>query len=125
MLKRSLPAVVLGAALALGFAAPTIPGAQAQDIQVGEYASLTGSEATFGINSDNGVQLAAEEINNSGGVLGRKIKLVVEDDQSKPSQASSAVEKLIASDKAVAVIGEIATRARWRPRRFVRRPKSR
>ena len=82
---------------------------RAQDIPVGEYASLTGSEATFGINSDNGVQLAAEEINNAGGVLGRKIKLVVEDDQSKPGQPSSAVKKLIDSDKVVAVIGEIAS----------------
>ncbi len=82
---------------------------QAQDIAVGEYASLTGSEATFGINSDNGVQLAAEEINNAGGVLGRKIKLIVEDDQSKPGQPSSAVKKLIANDKVVAVIGEIAS----------------
>ena len=82
---------------------------QAQDIPVGEYASLTGSEATFGINSDNGVQLAAEEINSAGGVLGRKIKLVVEDDQSKPGQPSSAVKKLIDSDKVVAVLGEIAS----------------
>ncbi len=82
---------------------------RAQDIPVGEYASLTGSEATFGINSDNGVQLAAEEINNAGGVLGRKIKLIVEDDQSKPGQPSSAVKKLIANDKVVAVIGEIAS----------------
>ena len=83
--------------------------AQAQDIPVGEYASLTGSEATFGINSDNGVQLAAEEINGAGGVLGRKIKIIVEDDQSKPGQPSSAVKKLIDSDKVVAVIGEIAS----------------
>ena len=82
---------------------------QAQDIPVGEYASLTGSEATFGINSDNGVQLAAEEINGAGGVLGRKVKLIVEDDQSKPGQPSSAVKKLIANDKVVAVIGEIAS----------------
>ncbi len=84
-------------------------GARAQDIPVGEYASLTGSEATFGINSDNGVQLAAEEINNAGGVLGRKVKLIVEDDQSKPGQPSSAVKKLIDSDKVVAVLGEIAS----------------
>ena len=86
-----------------------LASSQAQDIAVGEYASLTGSEATFGINSDNGVQLAAEEINNAGGVLGRKIKLVVEDDQSKPGQPSSAVKKLIDNDKVVAVIGEIAS----------------
>ena len=82
---------------------------RAQDIVVGEFASLTGSEATFGINSSNGVELAKEEVNNAGGVLGRKIRIVVEDDQSKPGQPSAAVKKLIASDKAVAIIGEIAS----------------
>ena len=81
----------------------------AQDIAVGEFASLTGSEATFGINSDNGVQLAADEINATGGLLGKKVKLIVEDDQSKAGQPSSAVKKLIASDRVVAVIGEIAS----------------
>lgn len=82
---------------------------RAQDIVVGEFASLTGSEATFGINSSNGIELAKQEINNSGGVLGRKIKIIVEDDQSKPGQPSSAVKKLIASDKSIAILGEIAS----------------
>src|SRR5437868_12459625 len=82
---------------------------RAQDIVVGEFASLTGGEATFGINSSNGVELAKEEVNNAGGVLGRKIRIVVEDDQSKPGQPSAAVKKLIASDKAMAIIGEIAS----------------
>jgi branched-chain amino acid transport system substrate-binding protein len=90
----------------LGFAAPAF----AQDIVVGEFASLTGSEATFGINSSNGVELAKEEINSAGGVLaGKKIKIIVEDDQSKPGQPSAAVKKLVASDKAVAIVGEIAS----------------
>src|SRR5438034_5082092 len=85
-------------------------GLHAQDIVVGEFASLTGSEATFGVNSSNGVELAKEEINNAGGVLGgRKIKIIIEDDQSKPGQPSAAVKKLIASDKAVAIVGEIAS----------------
>ncbi len=106
-----MPKPFLLSLLASAAAILSVPSApvRAQDIPVGEYASLTGSEATFGINSDNGVQLAAEEINNAGGVLGRKIKLIVEDDQSKPGQPSSAVKKLIANDKVVAVIGEIAS----------------
>ena len=83
---------------------------RAQDILIGEFASLTGSEATFGINSSNGVELAKEEINNAGGVLsGRKVKIVIEDDQSKPGQPSAAVKKLIASDRAIAIVGEIAS----------------
>jgi len=98
--------LVLLAALSFVMAAST----RGQDIVVGEFASLTGSEATFGINSSNGVELAKEEINSGGGLLGgRKIKLVVEDDQSKPGQPSSAVKKLVASDKAIAILGEIAS----------------
>jgi branched-chain amino acid transport system substrate-binding protein len=94
--------------IVFGFAA--ITSLCAQDIVIGEFASLTGSEATFGINSSNGIELAKEEINNSGGLLGgRKIKIIVEDDQSKPGQPSAAVKKLIASDKAVAILGEIAS----------------
>ena len=75
---------------------------------MGEFASLTGSEATFGINSSNGVELAKEQINNAGGVLGRKFKVIVEDDRNA-GQPSSAVKKLIASDKAIAILGEIAS----------------
>ncbi len=96
-------------ALAATFLAVS-PALAADDIIVGSFASLTGTEATFGVNSNNGVQLAAEEINAAGGLLdGRKIHLIVEDDQSKPGQSISAVKKLISNDKAVAIIGEIAS----------------
>jgi len=70
------------------------------------YGALTGSEASFGQATLQGVKLAVEEINNSGGVLGRKIRLVVEDDQGKGEEASSVVTKLITSDNVIAVIGE-------------------
>ena len=77
---------------------------------MGEFASLTGSEATFGVSSSNGVELAKEEINNAGGLLGgRKIKVIMEDDQSRPGQPSAAVKKLVANDKAIAIVGEIAS----------------
>ena len=75
------------------------------------YGSLTGDGASFGQSSVEGAQLAVEEINNAGGVLGgRKIRLLVEDDQSRPEEASSAVTKLITQDKVVAVLGEVASR---------------
>src|SRR5437667_12086645 len=85
---------------------------RAQDIVIGEFASLTGSEATFGVNSSNGVELAKEEINNAGGLLGgRRIKIVIEDDQSRPGEPSAAVKNLIANDKVAAVRGVIASSA--------------
>ena len=101
---------MLGAVLALGLVPPLLSSGRAEDIPVGEFASLTGSEATFGINSNNGVQLAVEEINKAGGLLGgRMVKMYVEDDQSKPGEPSSAVRKLISTSKVVAVLGEIAS----------------
>lgn len=85
-------------------------GASAQDpIKVGEYASITGKEASWGQTSHHGVVLAIEEINAAGGVLGRKLELVYEDNQSKPGESATAAKKLIARDKVVALIGEIAS----------------
>ncbi len=78
-------------------------------IKIGEFASLTGKEATFGEMSHNGTALAIEEVNNAGGVLGKKIKLITEDDQSKQGEASTVVKKLIANDNVVAVLGEVAS----------------
>lgn len=79
------------------------------EILVGQFGSLTGSEATFGISSDNGLKLAVDEINSSGGVLGKKIRLITYDDQGKPSEAATVVQKLINKDKVIAVIGEVAS----------------
>jgi len=67
---------------------------------VGEFASLTGSEATFGQSSHKGTQLAIDELNaNGGGVGQKKIQLITEDNQSQAGQSSTAVRKLISSDK--------------------------
>jgi branched-chain amino acid transport system substrate-binding protein len=78
-------------------------------IKVGEYASLTGKEATFGISSHEGTLLAVEEINAAGGVLGKKLKLLTEDTQSKAGEPATVVNKLIARDGVVAILGEVAS----------------
>ncbi len=78
-------------------------------IKVGEYASLTGSEAAFGQSSHKGTLLAVDEINQAGGVLGRKIELISEDNQSKAGESATIVKKFISRDKVVAVLGEVAS----------------
>jgi branched-chain amino acid transport system substrate-binding protein len=78
-------------------------------IKVGEFASLTGKEATFGTSSHEGTLLAIEEINAAGGVLGKKIELLTEDDQSKAGEPANAVNKLISRDGVVAILGEVAS----------------
>ena len=78
-------------------------------IKVGEFASLSGKEATFGISSHEGTLLAIEDLNAAGGVLGRKLQLITEDDLSKAGEPATVVNKLIARDNVVAVLGEVAS----------------
>ena len=92
------------------FAFLTAACALAQDeIKVGEFASLTGGSASFGQSSHKGTALAIDEINAAGGVLGKKLKLIAEDDQSQAGQPATIVRKLISQDKVVAVLGEVAS----------------
>jgi branched-chain amino acid transport system substrate-binding protein len=102
--RRPLVLATLAAALLL-------PGcAQKQDtIRIGEFASLTGKEAAFGQSSHKGTLLAIEEINAAGGVLGKKLELISEDNQSKAGESATIVKKLISRDKVVAVLGEVAS----------------
>ena len=83
--------------------------ASSDEIIVGHFASMTGPTATFGQSADAGIRLAVEEINAAGGVNGKKITIITEDDQSKTEDATKAVQKLINRDKVVALLGEVAS----------------
>ena len=78
-------------------------------IKLGEFASMTGKEAVFGQNVNKGTRLAIEESNAAGGVLGRTLELITEDDQSKPGESATVVKKLISRDKVVVILGEITS----------------
>src|SRR5215831_6072820 len=82
---------------------------QSDEIVVGEFGSLTGTTATFGISTRNGADMAFDEINKAGGVLGKKIRVIVEDDQGRPEEAQTVVTKLVNKDRVVAVLGEVAS----------------
>ena len=94
--------------LAIWLVATLAPAATCQaapdPVKLGFFASLTGREAAFGERTRRGVELAVEEINAAGGVLGAPLLLAVEDTRSLPGEAATAVKKLIARDKAVAVV---------------------
>ncbi|MBU6303291.1 MAG: ABC transporter substrate-binding protein [Verrucomicrobia bacterium] len=97
---------------AIGLVAAALSGCGGTDsgaILIGEFASLTGKEATFGISSHQGTALAVEEINAAGGILGRPLELRTEDDQSKAGEPANVVNKLISRDGVVAVLGEVAS----------------
>lgn len=79
------------------------------DIPIGEFASLTGTTASFGVSSHNGTVMAIDEINAAGGLFGKPLRLITEDDQSKAGEAATVVKKLISRDGIVALLGEVAS----------------
>jgi branched-chain amino acid transport system substrate-binding protein len=80
-------------------------------IKIGEIDPLTGGIAQFGISCHQGYLLAIGEANEAGGILGQKIELVTEDDQSKPGQCATVVRKLIGQDKVVGLLGDATSSA--------------
>jgi branched-chain amino acid transport system substrate-binding protein len=82
-----------------------------ETIKIGLVQPLTGSVAYNGIADVNGSKLAVEERNKAGGVLGKKIELVIEDGQCKPANSVNAAEKLIQKDKVVALSGAFCSSA--------------
>ncbi len=96
---KALAAAALASILGLG-------SAQAQDtIKIGVTQPLTGAVAAAGNYVVQGAKVAVEQINASGGVLGKKIELVIEDNKSNPTEAVATVEKLIVKDKVPVILG--------------------
>src|SRR3954462_542632 len=79
--------------------------AGAQTIKIGVNEPLTGAFAASGTYVVNGAKIAADEINAKGGLLGRKIELVIEDNKSNPTEAAAVAEKLITSNKTPVMMG--------------------
>ncbi len=80
-----------------------------EDVVLGHVASLTGVEAAFGHSADAGMRLAVEELNAAGGLLGRRVTLVSEDDRSRTEEAEVAARQLIGRHQAVAILGPISS----------------
>jgi branched-chain amino acid transport system substrate-binding protein len=80
-------------------------GAHAQTIKIGVNEPLTGAFAASGTYVVNGAKIAADEINAKGGVLGKKIELIIEDNKSNPMEAAAVAEKLITLDKTPVMMG--------------------
>ncbi len=106
-LSSLLCSLLLAGATLLGC---TGGGADApKEIVVGQYGSLTGPEATFGLSTKNGIELATDEQNQAGGIAGMPVRMVVEDDQGKPEETSTVVQKILSRDRPVALLGEVAS----------------
>ncbi|HZP77848.1 MAG TPA: ABC transporter substrate-binding protein [Pseudolabrys sp.] len=97
---------MLAGSLAIAAILAGASGAHAQEtIKIGVTQPLTGAFAASGNYVAQGTKIAEEEINAAGGVLGKKIQLVIEDNKSNPTEAVTTVEKLIQQDKVPLLIG--------------------
>lgn len=86
-----------------------VPLAGVTEVLFGEVGSLTGQEATFGVSTTNGIKLAVQQLNDAGGLGGKKIRVITYDNQGKPTEAAAATTKLILQDKVHVILGEVAS----------------
>ncbi len=99
--KRLAPAALAGVV----FTSLPLPAAAQTPIKIGASMSVTGTYAKPGTYQKQGYDVCIDELNAKGGILGRKVELVIYDDQSQPATAVRLYEKLITEDKVDAVMG--------------------
>ncbi len=85
------------------------PSFGSSEIVVGHYASMTGSTAHFGQDTDKAARMAFDEVNAAGGLVGKKVRLVTLDTRGDSAEAANAVSRLIDVEKVTALLGEVAS----------------
>jgi len=107
MKRITLTLLIVASLLAIFACQPQ--GGGGDKARVGVFMSLTGSTANFGISSTNGIKMAADEVNGAGGINGKQIELLVQDDRSDASEAATIVTKFVTQDQVHAILGEGAS----------------
>ncbi len=107
--RTSLALAIVAMSAGLAHAADGAPGISKDEILIGTIQDLSGPIAAFGKQSRNGMQLRVDEINEQGGINGRKLRLIVEDNGYDPRKAVLAAQKLVNRDKVFAVVGHIGS----------------
>ncbi len=109
--KKSLRLAALSATLLVGGALAGCggSGADSNEIKVGANFEMTGNVANYGSATLDGLKLAIDEVNEAGGVDGKKITLVTADNKSEASEAVNAATKLISDDKVSVIVGPAVT----------------
>jgi branched-chain amino acid transport system substrate-binding protein len=107
-MKRILVSLTIVASLLFALACQP-SGSGGDKVRIGVFMSLTGDTANFGISSTNGIKMAADEVNAAGGINGKQIELLVQDDRSDASEAATIVTKFVTQDQVHAILGEVAS----------------
>lgn len=104
--RTQVAAAAVLSGLTLGFGAPALA---AETVNVGMSTSLTGPVAQLGIASKDGAQMAVDQINRDGGLLGKQVKLLTADGQLKPNTGVTNVRNFVLADHAVAIMGPVSS----------------
>jgi branched-chain amino acid transport system substrate-binding protein len=102
-------AIAAAASLATAGASAQTRGVTSTEILLGMHTDLSGVAATYGVSSSNGVKMRFDEVNEAGGVNGRKIKVIIEDQGYQVPKAVQACNKLINRDKVFAFVAPLGT----------------
>lgn len=102
---------LLALTLVLVMAAGLFAGCAAGDdtIKIGTIQPLSGEIAVYGEQTANAMQLAVDEVNAAGGILGKQVELIVEDDEANPPKTKDAFSKLVDKDKVVGILGALTS----------------
>lgn len=95
--------------LVVGCSPKAPAGGESDVIKIGGNFELTGGVAEFGKKGENGAKLAIKEINEAGGVLGKKIEYIGADNKSDAGESTAATTKLITQDNVIAILGPMTT----------------
>lgn len=101
--------VIIGIALLIIFVVIFTGRKESDTIKVGTIMSISGVVSTYGIQTRDAIQMAIDEINAEGGVLGKQVELIVEDDEKNPEKSMNALIKLATKDKVPAIIGALTS----------------
>lgn len=100
---------LLGSSLVSCNGDATVSKGDSSTINIGAIGPLSGKSSTYGQSVKNGAELYIEEVNNNGGIEGKELKLIFEDDQGEQNVAINAFNKLVDSDKVVAILGGVTS----------------
>lgn len=106
-MKRVLGLLVVVALMVTMFAAC---GSDSKTIKIGAIQPISGQVSAYGTQSRDAINMAVDEINAKGGVLGKKLEVFVEDDEANPEKTKNAFTKLVTKDKVVGIIGALTSK---------------
>lgn len=93
-----------------GASQPATKESSSETIKIGAIQPISGQVAAYGTQTRDAIKLAVDEINAKGGVLGKKLELIVEDDEATPEKTVNAFKKLTSKDKVVGIIGALTSK---------------